>query len=250
MPSHACADQPTSGYPGEVPAPRRPAARRGVRRPAPPPDPRYEHWEQRLTIPVVVAALASVPAVFLTLLDGVYETVGLAVNYAAGAVLVAETVVLAVLARDLRAWARQHRWLIALTALMVPAVVFAVGPVQLLRLVHLVGALRFARAGRIIRASNAVRRRAGLRGWRGHLLSGSAGLLVAVFVAVVFADPTSASRQLLDQALQRGGRGLFVAIVITAGLVLAASTYVVARSRLDERDGAPGEGHRPGGPSR
>jgi hypothetical protein len=214
---------------------------RSVRRtrvPASPPDPRYEHWEQRLTIPVVVAALASVPAVFLTLLDGVYEAVGLVVNYAAGAVLVAETVVLAVLARDLRAWARQHRWLIGVTALMVPAVVFAVGPVQLLRLVHLVGALRFSRASRIIRASNAVRRRAGLSGWRGHLLSGSAGLLVAVFVGVVFADPASASRRLLDQALQRGGTGLFVAVVVTAGLVLAASTYVVARARLDRPDPA------------
>ena len=214
--------------------PHRPLRRR-ERVAAGPPDPRYEHWEQRLTVPVVVAALASVPAVFLTLLDGVYETVGLTVNYAAGAVLVAETVVLAVLARDVRAWARQHRWLIGVTVLMVPAVVLAVGPVQLLRLVHLVGALRFSRASRIIRASNAVRRRAGLTGWRGHLLSGSAGLLVAVFVAVVFSDPTSASRQLLDRALERGGTVLSVAVVITGGLVLALSTYVVARSRLDGR---------------
>jgi len=35
-----------------------------------PVDERYERWEDRLAWPVLIAALASVPAVFLTLLDG------------------------------------------------------------------------------------------------------------------------------------------------------------------------------------
>jgi len=43
--------------------------------PSPGRDPE-DHWEERLALPVIIAALASVPAVFLTLLDSPYETVG------------------------------------------------------------------------------------------------------------------------------------------------------------------------------
>lgn len=214
----------------EAPSRTRPAA-----------DDRYERWEQRLSGPVLVAALASVPAVFLTLLDGVWQTVGNVVNWVSGAVLVAETVVLAVLARDLRAWLRQHVWLLLLTAAVIPAVVLAVGPVQLLRLLRVVGALRFVRAGRILRAAQRLRRGAGLTGRASRAVSVAAGLLVAAFVGVVLADPSSTSRQLLDGAIARtGGTPLFVGLVLLAGALLAGSTYVAARRDV-RRDGAGGD---------
>jgi CsoR family transcriptional regulator, copper-sensing transcriptional repressor len=207
---------------------------------APALDERYERWEERLAWPVLIAALASVPAVFLTLLDGAAETTGRVINGVSGAVLVAETVVLGLLSRDKRAWVREHKWLLLLTALIVPAVVLAVGPVQLLRLLRVVGALRLVRARRIFRAASVLRERAGLTGVTSKAITFGAALLVALFVGVVLADPSSQSRQLAERALERaGGTWLFVAAVVLAGLLLGGATWVVSRSNRDVSRGSP-----------
>jgi hypothetical protein len=187
---------------------------------------------------VLIAALASVPAVFLTLLDGPPEIAGRVVNWVSGAVLVAETVVLAALSRDKRAWVKTHKWLLLLTALIIPAVVLAVGPVQLLRLVRVVGALRFLRARRIFRAASQLREHAGLTGWTSWVLTGGAALLIAVFVGVVLADPTSKARQYTQVALERiggGGPWLYLALVVLAGALLGGATWVVARGRREDQ---------------
>lgn len=200
-------------------------------------DERYERWEERLSGPVLIAALASVPAVFLTLLDGAPQVAGNVLNGVSGAVLVAETVVLAVLSRDKRRWVREHRGLLVLTAVVVPAVVLAVGPVQLLRLVRVFGALRLVRARRIFRAASELRDSAGLTGSTSKVISVLTALLVAAFVVVVLADPTSRSRQLVESTLERvGGTGLFVAAVLLAGVLLAGASFVVARSRRRGQD--------------
>lgn len=195
---------------------------------------RYERWEQRLHTPVLVAALASVPAVFLTLLDGVAEMAGTVVNGVSGAVLVAETAVLAYLSPDTRTWVKAHKGLLLVTAVVVPGVLLAVGPVQLLRLVRVAGVLRLVRARRILRAASVLRTRVGLTGWTSKAVTFVAALLAAVFVAVVLADPTSGSRQVVETALERlGGTGLVVAAVLLAGALLGGATWVVARSHRD-----------------
>lgn len=189
---------------------------------------RADAFARRWAVPVLVAALASVPAVFLTLFDDPWATVGTGLNLASGVVLVAETVVLFVLAEDRRRWLRRNRFLVGLTLVLVPAVLLAVGPVQLLRVVRVAGALRIVRVGRILRAGRMLRDRAGLeRGWQRGIGLGVT-LLCAAFVAAVLADPTSTSRQLVEQALGWGGP----AVVIVAGLVLAAATFVVLRGRV------------------
>ena len=196
---------------------------------------RYQRWERRLHTPVLVAALASVPAVFLTLLDGAAETAGSVVNALSGAVLVAETAVLAYLSPDTRTWVKEHKWMLLTTAVVVPAVLLAIGPVQLLRLVRVAGVLRLVRARRIFRAASVLRERVGLTGWTSKALTFVAALLTAAFVAVVLADPTSGSRQLVETALERlGGTGLVVAAVLLAGALLGGATWVVSRS---DRDG-------------
>lgn len=196
---------------------------------------RYRRWEQRLAKPVLIAALASVPAVFLTLLDGLAETAGSVVNAVSGAVLVAETVVLAWLSPDTRTWVKEHKLLLVITAVVVPGVLLAVGPVQLLRLVRVAGVLRLVRARRMFRAAKVLRERVGLTGWTSKALTFVAALLAATFVAVVLADPSSGSRQLAERALERlGGTELFVAAVLLAGVLLAGATWVLSRSREDE----------------
>lgn len=191
-----------------------------------------DHWEQRLALPVIIAALASVPAVFLTLLDRPYETVGNVVNWLSGAVLVAETAVLFFVSRDKWEWIRQHKWLLLLTVGIILAVVLAIGPVQLLRLLRVVGALRLVRAGRIVKAARIMRERLGLTGQWSNVSSAAAALLVAAFVGVVLADPTSRSRRLLDQWL--GGTSQVVLSVL-AGAVLALATFVVVRRQQRNR---------------
>lgn len=185
-----------------------------------------EHWEERLALPVIIAALASVPAIFLTLLDAPYETVGNAVNWLSGAVLVAETVVLFAVSRDKADWVRRHKWLLLLTVVVILGVALAIGPVQLLRLLRVVGALRLVRAGRILKAARIARDKLGLTGRWSKVSSVGAALLVAVFVGAVLADPTSRSRQLMDEWL--GGTSQVVLSVV-AGLVLAVATFLVVR---------------------
>ncbi|TYP90758.1 hypothetical protein [Blastococcus xanthinilyticus] len=190
---------------------------------------REERWQERLALPVLVAALASLPAMFLTVADGALGTAGHVVDIASGAVLVAETVILFAVAESKRAWIRGHLGLIALTVVVVVAVVFALGPAQVLRLVRTVGALRILRAGRIVKAARSVGDRLGFTGRIAHLASAGAGLLVAVFVGVVLADPTSRSHDLLTAVLGDIGTPAIVGLSAVAGVVLGVATYLLAR---------------------
>jgi hypothetical protein len=189
---------------------------------------RAERVEQRLAIPVLIAALVSVPAVFLTTTDDATTVViGKILNWASLVVLVGESAVLLWFSRDIAAWARRHRWKLLVTIAAIPAVVFLVGPVQILRLILAIGALRVLRAGRILRAGRVIRRRAGLTGKRGRWLIGGVTALAAVFVAIVLADPTSHSRRVTDWILEHFG--LFPAIL--AGLIAAGAAFVLIRYR-------------------
>lgn len=192
---------------------------------------REEHWQERLAVPVLVAALAAIPAMFLTLAEGTLATAGHVVDVLSGVVLVAETVILLVVAENKRAWIRGHLGLIALTVAVVVAVVFALGPAQVLRLVRTVGALRVLRAGRIVKAARSVSDRMGFTGHLSHVVAAGAGLLVAVFVGVVLADPTSRSRDLLTAVLGDIGTPVIVVLSGVAGVVLGVATYLLARDR-------------------
>jgi CsoR family transcriptional regulator, copper-sensing transcriptional repressor len=188
---------------------------------------RADRVARKLAVPVLIAALASIPATFLTLFEGTLATTGTVLNAVSGAVLVAETVVLLALAGDKRAWLRRNRWLVALTLVVIPAVIFAVGPVQVLRLARVVGALRIIRARRIFKAGRILRDRHGLDGRWSRALTLGVTVLTAGFVAVVLADPTSRSRQVLDDTLG----GFSTLGIVLAGAVVAVATYVVLRER-------------------
>lgn len=198
---------------------------------------RADRVAERLAIPVLIAALASVPAVFLTLFDEPYETIGNGVNTFSGAVLIAETVVLFAVSEDRLAWVRRNKWLLLLAAAIVPAVVFAVGPVQLLRLtrvahaIRMVGAVRIIRVGRIMKAGRILRERAGLDARWQNVIAFVATILAAAFVAVILADPTSASGGALRSVVDVVG----IPGVILAGLILGGATYVV-RTQLQQRE--------------
>ena len=194
---------------------------------------RADRWQDKLAVPVLIAALASVPAVFLTLFDDPYETVGSTINMISGGVLVAEAVVLFAVSDHRLRWLRRNWWLVGLAVVIVPAVIYAVAPVQLLRVLYVlraVGALRIIRVKRIFKAGRILRQRAGLNRWWQRAVGFLVSALIAVFVAIVLADPSSQSRQLVDGAIDRLG----VAGALAAGGLLAGATWVVLRARRDE----------------
>lgn len=191
-----------------------------------------ERWHERLAVPVLVAALVALPAVFLTLLGGAWAVTGQVVDILSGLVLLGETVVLFLAAADKRDWVRGHVGLIALTLLIVGAVIFAIGPVQVLRLVRTVGALRILRARRIVRAASELRERLGWTGRFSHVFAVVAGLLAAVFIGLVLADPTSSARHVLHWMV---GGSVSTAVVVLAsviaGALLGGATFLLARDR-------------------
>ena len=202
---------------------------------------REERWQERLAVPVLVAALASIPAMFLTVAEGALGTAGHVIDIVSGLVLVAETVILFVVAESKRAWIRGHLGLIALTVVVVLAVVFALGPAQVLRLVRTVGALRILRAGRIVKAARGLSDRLGFTGRLAHVAAAGAGLLVAVFVGVVLADPTSRSRDLVTSVLGDISTPVIVGLSAVAGIVLGAATYLLARDPGSGPDAETGD---------
>lgn len=206
-------------------------------------DPRLEHAEERFAIPVLVAAIVSVPAVFLTTLEDPAETIGQLLNWASLVVLTGETVVLFILARDRRRWLREHWFVAAVAVVTVPAVIFAVGPVQLLRLVRFVGALRILRVGRILKAGRILSRRAGFTGWWRNAIAFGISLLAAAFVALILADDTSDSREFVDEILGYVGLEVGLWLALAAAAILAVATFIVLRDRSHASD--PSKPDRP-----
>ncbi|WJK39188.1 hypothetical protein O7608_22305 [Solwaraspora sp. WMMA2056] len=195
-----------------------------------PTEDRSARWERRLAVPVLVAALASVPAVFLTLAGGTLAMFGEVLHWVSGAVLVAESVVLLALSSDRLGWLRRNRGLVGFTLVVVPVTVLALGPLQVLRLLYTVGTLRLVRARRIVRATMVLHRRFGPEGpWASSFALG-AGTLAAVFVAITLVDPSSRSRLLLEQWLGWTGNGRTVAVCV-AGAVVFGATWVALRNR-------------------
>lgn len=211
--------------------------------PRDPPNRLADRVERGLSVPVLVAALASVPALFLTVLgEGVLAEAGHALNLLAGLVLTGETVLLLVLAKDRLAWVRAHRWTIAVTGLTLLALVFLLGPVQLLRMVRAVGALRILRIKRIISAGRIIRRRLNLgRGWA-SVVVGATSVLAALFAVVVLSDPTSPVRSLAAALMERGtltqlGQGWTgLALSVLGAAVLFVSALVLLLSRRSHRN--------------
>jgi hypothetical protein len=212
--------------------PRRTLTRRAARPGRAARNRRADQLEERLAMPVVIAALVSVPAVFLTTADANHLVItGHLLNWAAMAVLTAESALLFVLTGDRLVWLWRHRWPLAILVFAIPAVLFAAMPAQalrvLLKLIQLVGALRILRASRIVRAGRVIARRIGGAGpWRYlPILVGS--LIAAGFVVLVLRDETSTSRQAIARI--EGWPGVVAALI--AGAIVAVATFVVVRYR-------------------
>lgn len=186
--------------------------------------------EGRLTLPVVIAVCASIPAVFLTIWSsGQLARAGQIVGWAAGAVLWAEALILLLAAENKLEWLARHKWLLVVCALTLLSLILATGGAQILRLLYVIGSIRVLRANRIISAAQVLNRRFGLGLWWRSALFGTAGLIAALFVAVVLADPTAEYVKLLSWI----DHNLQIIPIILAGAILGVATWLVARNRAE-----------------
>jgi len=113
-------------------------------------DERAQRYERFLQIPVLVAALAVVPALALEeSSEEPWLTVGLALNWISWLVFATELVVMLVVVEDRRAWLRGHALDVAVTVLTPP---FAPAALQGLRAARLLRVLRLLRLLRLVRA--------------------------------------------------------------------------------------------------
>lgn len=192
-------------------------------------DDRAEYVRERLTIPVLVAALVSVPAVFLAATPGLTGLIGRVLNWVSLSVLLGESLVLLWLSGSVRTWIRRYRAQLIIVGVTVPAVVFAVGPVQILRLLLAVGAFRILRVRRIVRAGHVIVRRTGLPGHRGRWVLVGVSLLAGVFATLVLIDPRSRSRRTLYWVTEHLGVGGTVVAALGVLTIMLAVTNLLRR---------------------
>ncbi|WP_277068885.1 hypothetical protein [Saccharomonospora viridis] len=189
-----------------------------------PDDDRARRIQQSLAVPVLAAALLSIPAVFLTTAPGLPGVVGRVLNWLSLAVLVGESAALLWFSGSVRLFVRRYRAQLLIVAITVPAVVFVIGPTQVLRILLMLGAFRILRVRRILRAGRMIVHRTGLDERRGRWALAGVGAVAAVFAATVLADPESRSRKTLAWVVDHLGLGG----TVLAGLGVTTIALVVA----------------------
>ena len=195
---------------------------------------RARRLEQRLTVPVIIAAVISVPATFMSAVDGWPGVLGKVLNMGTAAVLMGEPLLLFLLAGHRIAWLRAHLWAILIAAVAVPAVLFAAAApyfqaLRLLRLTHVVTALRLLRINRILKAADTLRRYLLVDAfWR--RLSALFGPLVAFgFAGFVLADAKYRALLFLDTLSDRFGPVPVVLVVALVSVSLAVTVRYLQR---------------------
>ena len=191
-----------------------------------------QRWGSWLAWPVLIAAIVSVPAVFLTLLDEPFELIGHIGLWLATTVLVLETVVFFLISPKKVEWVRRNWWLIGLTLVAVLAVVFSIGPMQLFRLVRSAGALRVLRAKQVAKAGESLAKK-GHSPWRQRFGKILATVVVAAFVVLAFAVPESEARGTLEDFV--GEEWVPVAAAV-AGLLTLAVMYFLVRTPRKQKE--------------
>ncbi|ADD45161.1 hypothetical protein [Stackebrandtia nassauensis] len=185
---------------------------------------RYERAERVLAMPVLIAAIASVPGVLLSLWGpGTWATAGSVINLCSGALMWMEFAVLFVLSENKFRWLRRNWWLCLIIVVTLPAVVYSLGPAQLLRIVYSVSTLRILRVRKIIKAGNIVQDKLKLRGWARTLVLAVVILVSMVLIGVLILDPNSDTwvvAELLADSVGLGPALILVGAVTLTGLVL------------------------------
>jgi hypothetical protein len=190
-------------------------------------DPRAAAWEARLHAPVLLAALAVLPLVALSLTHphGTWHTVETAGHLAVWLTFVVEIAIMLAVVGDRRAWMRGHRFellVVVASSPLVPLALAVAPALRLLVLAKLFKTLKLAKAVKLAKLGKSVRlvrRKLGLRGAASVAL-GVLALAIAVLTVV--------SMLTEDPPLQGGGRT--VALVVAGMLATFGVNHLRARA--------------------
>jgi hypothetical protein len=190
-------------------------------------DPRGAAWEARLRAPVLLAALAVLPLVALSLTHphGTWHTIETAGHLVVWVTFAIEVAVMLSVVRDRRAWIRGHRFELLVVAASSPVVPLALAVAPALRLLvvaklfktlKLVKVVKLAKLGKSVRL---VRRKIAL--------DGPASLALGV-LALAIAALTVVSMLTGDAPLRGGGRT--VALVVAGMLATFGVNHLRVRA--------------------
>ncbi|WP_019855811.1 hypothetical protein [Actinopolyspora mortivallis] len=196
-------------------------------------DSRENRVGRALHVPVLTAAAVSVPAVFLARLDGPVGTAGSVLNWLSMLVLTTESVLLFWASENRLRWLRTHWWMVLVSLLTIPAVVFAFGPAQVLRLVRLVAAVQLVRVVRLVKVARLVHERVGALGAARYVLLAGVLVAAAVLLVIVLADETSLTRRTLDAVVQRWGWPTLLGALLLFVTAIGGAVTWLRRRRVD-----------------
>jgi hypothetical protein len=123
-------------------------------------DPRGARWEERLRVPVLVAALLAVPTVFLYFseLEGTLALVAVTLAWSIWIVFVVEAAIMLTVARDRGAWIRGHLFGLAIIVATFPALtqilegLLAARALSSLQGTRVLQVLYLAKAGKLVKS--------------------------------------------------------------------------------------------------
>ena len=154
-------------------------------------DPRAARWEARFRTPIIVAAVAVLPLLALSLSHphGIWHAVEVAGHWVVWMTFFVEVAVMLAIVRDRRAWIGGHRFELLVVAVSSPLVPLALAAAPALRLLIVAKAfktLKLAKAIKLAKLGKSVRllRRKLALGERASLALGFVALLLAAATVV------------------------------------------------------------------
>ena len=207
-----------------------------------PDDPRVTNVHRLFAWPVLVASLATVVGLLVSLADGPVGELGEEVAMLAGLVVVAESVMVMLVSGDKWRWLRQHWLLVVISALVLGLFVVGVAvPLHLLRLVrgfsvspvsHVLQHAKILHVGEFGHAKEHLASSSKLAARLHQPVEAFIGLAVPVYLFATLRDPESDSRELLRLAedLFIGAHWrLGAALLIVVGVALVAKRGLARR---------------------
>lgn len=203
-------------------------------------------WQSRLDVAVLVAALASVPAVFFHASKGTAHDVGVVLGWIIWIVFAVEVAVMLALSDDRRGWARGHQFELFVFVTSFPLFLDVPGVRELIGVFPALGAVKLLKALKILKLAKVFRllHSSSLAGWLVRLAS-AAGALVALGLlgAIVTEKKVPTPAHGIDRLADEISKTIdtpdhVVAIVLIVLAIGAVERWAWTKRRVttDERD--------------
>lgn len=206
-------------------------------------------WQFRLDAAVLVAALASVPAVYLHASKGTAHDVGVILGWLIWTVFAVEVAVMLALSEDRRGWVRGHQFELFVFVTSFPLFLDLPGVRELIGVFPALGAVKLLKALKILKLAKVFRllHASSLAGWVVRLVSAAAalvalGLLGAIVTEKKVPTPAHGIDRLADEisrVIDTPDHVVTVLLIVLAIGSVEWWAWTRRRVTKDERDATP-----------